>query len=108
MTGDLTSFLYGTMKLNGMRLYPDSWETLEKAVRLKYYKFLDDKNGVCSGFLTWNIDGGKIWVNNLTIFPPKRGQVDLFYLRNFFREKYPGFKFGWHNDKKNINAAVAA
>lgn len=96
----LTSFLFAIMKLNGMAIYPDTLETLERAVRLKYYKFLIDKSGEASGFLTWELEGEKIWVMNLTIFPNKRGIVDLFHLRTFFRDKYPGSKFGWHNDKR--------
>lgn len=96
---ELTSFLFGLMRLNGMAIYEDSWDTLERAVSLKRYLFLNDEDGIASGFLTWNIDSNKIWVNNLTIFPAKRGKVNLIFLRKFFRDKYPGYKFGWHNDR---------
>lgn len=96
----LTAFLYGTMCLNGMKIYPDSWEVLDKAVKARNFKFLDDKNGEASGFLTWHIEDNKIWVMNLTIFERKRSGVDLFHLRKFFRDKYPGYKFGWHNDRR--------
>ena len=59
-----------------------------------------EKNGNTIGFHTWEIKDNKIVIYNLWIDKKYRDKNNLLFLRDYFRKKYPLFKFIWRNRKK--------
>lgn len=53
------------------------------------------------GFLTYDIEDGKVMVRNLCILRPFRGKVNFLYVRKIIKDKYPGLPIMWHNRKTN-------